>query len=109
LEAAHGRPRRLRLEGARWAGVTILEVTPSGLLLETPSEPELAIGTRRRIEVDGRTGETIVDVRYPHPEPGKSFYAVRIIEHDAGLLDALARGVSGRRGRARISGRDAVD
>jgi hypothetical protein len=95
---------RLKLEGsARWAGIELLEVSPSGLLIEAPADPPLAIGTMRDLEIDGLRGRAVCEATYPHPDPGKAFYAISVIEFDEGLLAAIARRASGRRGKLRIS------
>ena len=97
------RPGRLVLDGGHWPAITVIEVTPSGLLIEAPAHPTVPIGTVRRIEMNRLRGLAVVETGYPRPDTGKAVYAITIIERDAGLLAEIARQVGRRRGRLRAS------
>ena len=86
-----GRSRRLRLTGGRWDDVSLVAVTSTGLLIETPTDPPLPLGTTRCIALDGLCGQTVVEARYPSVSDGRAFYAIKVIEHDPGLLAAIER------------------
>jgi hypothetical protein len=100
----------LKLQGGRhWAAIVVLEVSATGLLIEAPAEPSLPIGTTRDVEVDGLRGVAIVAGTYHHTDPVRRYYAIRVVEHDAGLLAAIARRAAQRHGSMRISRPDVTD
>jgi hypothetical protein len=82
-------PTRLLLDGARWPHIVVLAVTPSGLLIEAPSHPPIDIGTVRDVELHGLRGMTVIEESYPSPDASRSYYSVRVVEYDDGLLAAI--------------------
>jgi len=79
-------------------------VTPSGLLIEAPAEPQLAIGAVAIIEVEGLRGLAVAENGYPASNGRDAIYALMIIEHDDGLLSAIASCVAHGEGTIRFLG-----
>jgi hypothetical protein len=91
---------RIRLEGAFWPVVDVIEFTDSGALVETPTEPELQVGAVADIAVDGLHGYVVVETAHGSVTSGspRAYYSIRIVESDKGLIAALIS--SARRRRA---------
>jgi hypothetical protein len=94
---------RLRLEGSFWPSIEVVELTPTGMLVETPLEPSVGVGHAIDVEINGRGGTLVVDAVHDHIDGAHLHYSVRVIEHDPGLIAALGHASSTRtRSRMRI-------
>jgi hypothetical protein len=81
---------RVRLEGSLFPSFEVVEITPTGMLAETPVDPPLPVGHTTRIELDGLRGEATVTAVHGI-RGGKAYYSVRVVEFDEGLLGSIQR------------------
>jgi hypothetical protein len=98
------RPGRLRLIGARWPDVVVIEITTTGIVIEAPASPPLAVGTVTHVEVDGLRGRLIAESAFTDPATDRVYYTIRASEEDAGMLEALQRQALRRGGFAKVFG-----
>jgi hypothetical protein len=79
------------MEGGAWSGVVLVELTASGVLVEAPAEPRIPVGMVGTVEIETLQALAVVEAADPHADTGKVYYAVKVIELDAGFMAALAR------------------
>jgi hypothetical protein len=85
------------MQGGAWPGVVVVEITASGVLVEAPAEPPIPVGMVGTVDIELLRAQTVVEATYPHPDAGKTFYSVKVIEIDEGFMSALERCVRAKR------------
>jgi hypothetical protein len=94
----HRRIGRVRTQGGRWPEWVLVEVTATGLVIETPTHPELPPGTVSDIVFHGLRGTLVAESSRPGPTANTMYHTIRTVELDEGLLAELDRSSRSWRG-----------